>query len=87
MGGVSGLYAFVRGSDGHLWVDYWDNVRWQWADLGAPANLALSGDPGTLDAQFAGMSRLYAFATGASGHLHVNYWDTIRWQWADQGVP
>jgi hypothetical protein len=28
------IYAFVRGLDGHLHVNYWDGSAWQWADQG-----------------------------------------------------
>ncbi|HYX72039.1 MAG TPA: hypothetical protein VE732_04655, partial [Nitrososphaera sp.] len=34
-----------------------------------------------------GKQRIYAFAQGKYGTLHVNYWDGKQWQWADQGQP
>src|SRR5262245_45653115 len=30
-------YAFVRGGDGNLWVNWWSGSQWAWADQGAPA--------------------------------------------------
>jgi hypothetical protein len=85
--GPEGLYAFVRGVNGHLDVDYWNGTRWTWADQGVPPNALASGDPGPVVARFAGTNRLYAFATASDGHLAVDFWDTARWLWADQGVP
>src|SRR5437660_11999840 len=29
-------YAFVEGSDSHLWVRWWDGTSWHWADEGTP---------------------------------------------------
>lgn len=81
------LYAFVRGSDGHLYVNFWNRVQWRWADQGAPTSATLSGDPTAVASLFGGTQRLYAFATGSSGHLHVDFWDTTQWLWADQGAP
>jgi hypothetical protein len=35
-GNVQRIYAFANGTDGRLYVDYWDS-HWHWADQGAPA--------------------------------------------------
>jgi hypothetical protein len=32
-------------------------------------------------------NRIFAFVTGADGHLGVNWWDGSGWHWADQGTP
>jgi hypothetical protein len=85
--GPEGLYAFVRGSNGHLDVDYWNGARWTWADQAVPPNVIVGGDPGPVVGRFAGTNRLYAFATGSDGHLYVDFWDTANWLWADQGAP
>jgi len=33
-GGTQRIYAFDRGANGHLYVDYWDGTKWTWADQG-----------------------------------------------------
>ena len=30
------IYAFVRGANNHLYVNYWNGSQWQWADQGTP---------------------------------------------------
>jgi hypothetical protein len=89
--GASGqqIYAFVTGSNGHLYVNYWNGSSWQWADRGLPSSganlLSPSGAITYLDS--AGKQRIYAFAKGGDGHLYVNSWDGSAWHWADQGTP
>jgi hypothetical protein len=88
--GVRRIYAFVRGNDRHLYVNYWDGAAWHWADQGAPPStgVAFQSDPGVVTyRQGTNPQRIYAFVNGDSGHLFVNYWDGSRWNWADQGSP
>ena len=87
-GGTQRIYAFDRGANGHLYVDYWDGTKWTWADQGTPAGTTLAGDPGVITyVDTAGKQRIYAFGRGANGHLEVDYWDGTSWHWADQGTP
>jgi hypothetical protein len=81
------LYVFARGSDGHLYVNYW-NGAWHWADQGKPTTAPITGDPGAVT--YVGSSaerRIYAFARGSDGHLYVDYYNGSGWHWADQGKP
>ena len=36
-GGTERIYAFDRGANGHLYVNYWNGSAWNWADQGTPA--------------------------------------------------
>jgi uncharacterized protein YfaP (DUF2135 family) len=82
-------YAFVRGSNGHLWVNWWDGGAWHWADQGTPPGVNIAGEVGVLTVMDtpAASQRPYAFVRGSNGHLWVNWWDGGAWHWADQGTP
>jgi hypothetical protein len=81
------IYVFVTGSNGHLYVNYWNGSKWQWANQGTPPGTLAAGPPGVITYKEATKQRVYAFVTGANGHLYVNYWKGSKWQWADQGAP
>jgi hypothetical protein len=87
------IYAFVGASDGHLYVNFWDGSRWQWADQGTPPGAAAScsGRPGVIAFPQDGTERIYVFTDegclSTNGHLYVNFWDGNLWQWADHGMP
>jgi hypothetical protein len=82
-------YAFVIGSDGHLWVDWWNGSAWGWADLGKPAGVAIDDTVGVLTVMNSPTSsqRPYAFVMGSDGHLWVDWWNGSAWGWADLGKP
>jgi hypothetical protein len=82
------LYAFVRASDGHLWVNWWDGAQWHWADQGTPGGNTVSGGVGAVTVKDApgAAPRPYAFVRASDGHLWVNWWDGAQWHWADQGT-
>jgi hypothetical protein len=96
------LYAFVTGSDGHLWVRYWNGFQWQWADQGTPSDtISVAGKPGVIsyfrrpsssseDALHEVFERLYVFVRGSNGHLYANRWidnHSRPWRWLAQGTP
>jgi hypothetical protein len=85
--GKQRIYVFACGDDGHVYVNYWDGSRWQWADQGTPPGTTAFTGLAAITYREAGTQRIYAFVGGANGHLYVNYWDGSRWQWADQGTP
>jgi hypothetical protein len=83
-------HVFVRTTDGHLWVNWWDGAGWQWADQGTPPGKTIpAGDIGTLTVRNnpTAQTRPYAFVRASDGHLWVNWWDGAAWHWADQGTP
>lgn len=91
-------YIFVTGyqqlTDPHLYVCYWNNNAWHWADQGKPATLgsnnALTGEGSVItfaENKPAGKQLISVFATATNGHLYLNYGDGAHWQWADQGTP
>ena len=87
------IYAFVRGANGHLYVNWWDGFQWRWADQGQPPGTTMSGSPSVITYQEKLLSggylpqRIYAFVRGTNGKLYVNWWNGNQWQWADQGQP
>lgn len=77
-------YAFVLGSDGHLWQNWWDDKTWQWNDVGVPsATVGLAGAIG------AGTANLgpYTFVLGSDGNLWKAYWNGSGFQWDNHGKP
>ena len=83
----SNLYAFCAGSNGNLYVNYW-NGAWHWADQGHPSTTYdVVPSPSSSIAYNDGVQRIYVFGVGANGDLCVNYWNGSSWQWADQGHP
>jgi hypothetical protein len=82
------IYAFTRGSNGHLYVNWWDGSHWAWADQGVPPGTTVHGDPDVVTYREGSQpQRIYAFVWGTNGHLFVNWWDGSHWAWADQGIP
>ena len=65
------------GTDGHLWVNWWDGNSWRWSDQGGQIQLGISA--------VTYKNNLYAFTRGTDGHLWVNWWDGNSWRWSDQG--
>jgi hypothetical protein len=41
-------YVFVRGSEGHLWLNWWDGASWHWSDRGVDAGTSLVGWVGVI---------------------------------------
>ena len=82
------VYAFVRGRDQRLYVNFWDGTRWLWADQGTPPGTTMADStPAAVTFKDPNQpQRIYAFVAGQNGHLYVNYWDGVRWHWADQGT-
>jgi hypothetical protein len=83
------IYAFARGGNGHLFVNYWDGSQWKWADQGTPPGTTVipKSSPGVITYEEADKRKIYAFVQGNNGRLYVNYWDGSQWKWADQGEP
>lgn len=82
------IYVFVRGVDGHLYMNYWDGFEWMWADQGTPPNATCASGPAVVSfVERDGTRKIYAFVGGSDGHLYINYWGGEKWQWADQGTP
>jgi hypothetical protein len=69
-------YAFVRGSDGHLWINWWDGGAWHWADQGTPQGANVTGAVGVLTMKDNpnAEQRPYAFVTGSDGNVWVDWW-------------
>jgi hypothetical protein len=80
------IYAFAKGQDVRLYVNYWDGAKWHWAGQGMPAGANVYDNPGAITYKD-GARRIYAFARGKDSRLYVNYWDGAKWRWADQGKP
>jgi hypothetical protein len=78
-------YAFASGTDGHLWVNWWDGNVFNWSDQGTPPRAVEIASP--CGAITVNGGRPYVFSFGNDGHLWVNWWDGGNWNWSDQGVP
>ena len=82
-----GIYVFVPGKQGHLFVNYPDGGQRQWADQGPPPATMCNRRPGAITYFEGGKQLIYVFLVGENGHLYVNYWNGTQWHWADQGTP
>jgi hypothetical protein len=83
-------YAFVQGSDGNLWANWWDGKAWQWTNHGKPTpGLGVSPGVGVVTVMDApnASQRPYVFVRGSDGNLWANWWDGKAWQWTNQGMP
>ncbi len=78
------IYVFVRTSDHHLAVNYWDGSgEWKWADQGSVGSrFGMSAVTYEED----GRRKMYVF-TLTEDRLHINWWDGSRWQWARAQSP
>ncbi|RKP45269.1 C1 family peptidase [Trinickia fusca] len=77
-------YAFVEGTDGNVWVDYWGGSAWYWANQGRPSGVAVSS---TVGATTVDGGRPYLFVQGSDGNMWVNWWSGSAWSWSNQGKP
>jgi hypothetical protein len=82
-------YAFVKGSDGQLWLSWWDGSAWHWTNLGTPPATEIAGSVGVITVMDSPTSaqRPYAYVVGGDGQLWVNWWDYTAWVWSSQGTP
>ena len=69
--------VFVRGSDGHLWVHWWNGSQYIWSDHGLAqghtVELGAIGATVVKDAATA-PERPYAFVRASNGHLWAAPW-------------
>jgi kumamolisin len=82
-------YVFVRGSDGNLWVNWWDYTTWVWSSLGTPPSVGIGNEIGVLTVMDSPSSaqRPYVFVRGSDGNLWLNWWDYTTWVWSSLGTP
>ncbi|HEX3682049.1 MAG TPA: hypothetical protein VHU83_05850 [Bryobacteraceae bacterium] len=83
-------YIYTIGSDGQLWIDWWDYTRWSWASLGAPqTGVTVAAGAGVLSVMDAPTAAQfpYAFVLGSDGQLWLNWWDGTAWHWTSQATP
>jgi hypothetical protein len=86
--GTQRISAFVSGTNGHLYMNYWNGSQWQWADQGTPPGAKMGQRaPGVITYLQEGTPRISAFVRGANSRLYVNYWNGSQWQWANQRKP
>ena len=85
---VRQIFAFARGSDGHLWADQFNGTAWTWVDHGLPTGATSVTDQQPITyVDGTQPRRIYVFAVDNTKHLVVRYWNGSAWQWANQGGP
>jgi hypothetical protein len=83
-------YVFLIGSDGQLWVDWWDYDHFVWANQGVPqAGVTVAAGVGVLTVTDSSTSAQlpYIFVIGSDRQLWLNSWDGIAWHWTALGTP
>jgi hypothetical protein len=82
-------YAFVKGSDGQLWVNWWDGSAWHWTNQGTPPAVDIVGSVGVITVMDSPTSaqRPYAYVVGGDGQLWLNWWNYTVWVWSSLGTP
>jgi hypothetical protein len=90
------IHVFVQGSDGHLYMNYWNGTQWSWADQDLPRDQFNNPLPLLFSPQGAvtfrddpGKQQIYVFApeTDTPIGLYVNHWDGKQWTWVVQPSP
>ena len=98
MGSVTHENVFVTGSDGNLYLDYWNGTKWTWVNLGngthsqqLAGNQPVTGDPVVINYQVGSVTHENVFVVGVNGFtgvssLYLDYWNGVNWTWQDRGV-
>lgn len=95
------IYAFTRGANGYLYVNFWKGgaTKWEWADQNAGFNLNWYS-PGvvTLEEIYFPNTKdvlvpqtIFSFVVHGPSDvvpqtLHANYWDGSEWKW-NNNIP
>lgn len=97
--GTDRIYAFVKGCNDHLDVNFWDGVdQWLWARQGVPTlDARLANASSALTSwQFNGIEQqhLHVFVRTQDGRLAEQIWNPtnahplgVGWHWQDHGLP
>ena len=82
------IYAFVKGDDSKLHVNYWNGSSWSWASRGNPPGTTVGILAGAVTYQAPGTNTrwIHVFVWGADKHLYANYWNGTEWKWTDHGT-
>jgi len=83
-------YGFVRGSDGHLWLRWWDGA-WHWHDSGPPPGGSVeNGAVSAVMVKNGADQRPHAFVRGRDGRLLEYVFSPSgegSGEWFDRGTP
>jgi hypothetical protein len=80
--------VFVRGSDGNLYLDYWNGSNWNWANLGNPGSgVQVYGAPKVINYPVGSVIHENVFVRCSDTHLHLDFWDGSKWTWVDLANP
>jgi len=76
--GAEQIYAFVLGSDHHLYLRMWNagGGTWSWRDLGVPPRTTVRSDPSAVVCELAGADPLYVFVRGEDRFLYMCHLDS-----------
>lgn len=68
-------FVFVKTTDGHLSVNWWNGSEWIWSDQGTPPSRAISAGIGAVTVMDtpASSQRPYIFVLASDGHLWANW--------------
>ena len=68
-------YVFIEGSDGNLWLRFFDGANWQWDSQGTPPGVGLGGVVRVLTVMDTNKApqRPYVFVKGTDGNLWLNW--------------
>jgi hypothetical protein len=83
------IHAFVAGKNGHLYRNWFNGTRWQWADQDKPQGTTVVGPPAVIRYFHPRVRQTYihAFSRGADDHLYSNIIDGKHWSWFHHGTP
>jgi len=82
-------WVFVRGNDGHLWLDRVESGQAHWEDHQTPARVQLRRGPAAVAGKndFGIQTSVNAFVIGSDGHLWTNWSNGKDWTWSDLQAP
>ncbi|HUP60694.1 MAG TPA: hypothetical protein VNA69_09785 [Thermoanaerobaculia bacterium] len=77
-------YAFVKGGEGNLWVNWWSGSAWAWSNQGTPAGLEIAATLGTVAVD---AGRAFTFVKASDGNLWLHSFNGTTGSWTNQGTP
>jgi hypothetical protein len=84
------MNVIFQGGNGNLLQRWWeDGSPWKWGDPadGVPPGTEVGSAPAVVGWTLGAVQRINVFIRGANGHLLGSFWDGVRWNWTDHGLP
>jgi hypothetical protein len=89
VGSVTHEHVFAIGTDGNLYLDDWNGVKWTpWQNLGnagGGVGAFIVQGPAVINYQVGTVTHENVFVTGFDGNLYLDSWNGAQWTWKPLG--